>query len=180
VNDEDVTAEVDFERLFDEEAAPLLAFLTLRTGSRAIAEDVLADAFERAWRKQGKFDPRRGTRKSWLYSIARNLLTDAGRRRQAEQRAVERAESTPSEEVDSFQAVDDQDMLERASSRLSPDERDAIALRFGGELTMPEIAELIDEPLSTVEGRIYRALGKLREEIFEPAVGNGPAHSYKG
>jgi len=46
---------------------------------------------------------------------------------------------------------------------------------------MPEIGELIGEPLSTVEGRVYRALAKLRERIEpENPVGNRPSRSYKG
>jgi len=48
---------------------------------------------------------------------------------------------------------------------LSDDERLAVSLRYGADLTMPEIAKLIGEPLTTVEGRIYRALGKLRTEL---------------
>ena len=48
---------------------------------------------------------------------------------------------------------------------LSPEEREAIALRFGAELTVPEMAEALGEPLTTVEGRVYRALRKLRAEL---------------
>ena len=157
---------IDFEALFDREAAPLLGFLTLRTGDRALAEEVLADAFERAWRKQGGFDPRRGTQRSWLYSIAINISIDHLRRRQAEQRAVERtAAASPQAGVDPYGGVEDRDLLGRAAQGLSAEEREAIALRFGADLTMPEISELIGEPLSTVEGRIYRALRKLRDAI---------------
>ena len=53
------------------------------------------------------------------------------------------------------------------STALSPEEREAIALRFGAELTVPEIAEALREPLTTVEGRVYRALRKLRGELAE-------------
>ncbi len=45
---------------------------------------------------------------------------------------------------------------------LSPEEREAIALRFGADLSVPEIARLLDQPLTTIEGRVYRALRKLR------------------
>ena len=61
----------DFERLYTEEAAGLFSFLAYRTGDRALAEDLLADAFERALR--GRFNPRRGSAKTWLYSIALNF-----------------------------------------------------------------------------------------------------------
>src|ERR671927_325821 len=96
----------DFERLYAAEAAGLFSFLAYRTGDRALAEDLLADAFERALR--GKFNPRRGSAKTWLYSIA---------------------------------------------------------LRYGASLTVPEMAAVLGEPLTTVEGRVYRALRKLREAL---------------
>jgi len=54
----------EFERLFAEQAAPLLAFLTYRTGDAALAEDVLADAFERALQARARFDPRRASQKT--------------------------------------------------------------------------------------------------------------------
>ena len=56
-------------------------------------------------------------------------------------------------------------MVQRALATLSLEEREAIALRFGAELTVPEIAEALHEPLTTVEGRVYRALRKLRERL---------------
>ena len=62
-------------------------------------------------------------------------------------------------------AVDDRDLIQRALATLAPEEREAIALRYGADLTLPEIAKLIKEPLSTAEGRVYRALRKLRETL---------------
>jgi DNA-directed RNA polymerase specialized sigma24 family protein len=51
----------DFERLYADEAAGLFSFLAYRTGDRALAEDLLADAFERALRARRRFDLRRGS-----------------------------------------------------------------------------------------------------------------------
>ena len=48
---------------------------------------------------------------------------------------------------------------------LSEQEREAVALRYGGDLTAPETAKLLGEKLTTVEGRLYRALRKLRAEL---------------
>jgi RNA polymerase sigma factor (sigma-70 family) len=168
-----------FERLFDAEAQNLLAFLTLRTaGDRSLAEDILADAFERVLRKRRSFNPRRGTEKNWLYSIALNLLTDHLRRGQAERRALERAAGgDPETAADPYQGASDRDLLRRGMTVLSAEERDAVSLRFGAELTMPEIANLTGEPLSTVEGRIYRALRKLRDQVSNREVGIRPPRS---
>ena len=62
----------EFERLYAAEAAGLFSFLAYRTGDRALAEDLLADAFERALRARGRFDRRRASQKTWLYAIALN------------------------------------------------------------------------------------------------------------
>jgi RNA polymerase sigma-70 factor (ECF subfamily) len=65
--------------------------------------------------------------------------------------------------------VEHRDAVQRALAGLSAEEREAIALRFGADLTVPEMAKLLGQPLTTVEGRVYRALRKLRERM--PAEG---------
>jgi RNA polymerase sigma-70 factor (ECF subfamily) len=157
----------EFERLYEAEAQALFGFLAYRTGNRALAEDLLADTFERALRARRGFDRRRGSSKTWLYAIALNLLRDNARRHAAEGRALERAGPAAAEWSEPGDAIADRDVVQRAMGVLSPEEREAIALRFGAELTLPEIAEALREPLTTVEGRVYRALRKLRGELAE-------------
>ncbi len=157
----------DFERLFADHAAPLLAFLSYRTSDRALAEDLVAETFERALRARRRFDRRKASEKTWLYSIALNCVRDHARRRKAEHRAYERAPDlarVPDTE-EMLGAIDDRDSLGRALQALSVEEREAVALRYGAALTVPEIAKLTHEKLSTVEGRVYRALRKLRAEL---------------
>jgi RNA polymerase sigma factor (sigma-70 family) len=154
----------EFERLYAAEAAGLFAFLAYRTGDRALAEDLLAEAFERALRARGRFDRRRASSKTWLYAIALNCLRDHARRAGAEARALERA-GAPGERADPLAGVEHRDELGRALALLSDEEREAIALRFGADMTVPEIAKVLGEPLTTVEGRVYRALRKLRAEL---------------
>jgi RNA polymerase sigma factor (sigma-70 family) len=157
----------DFERLYAEHAEPLLSFLAYRTGDQTLAEDLLADTFERALRGRWRFDRRKASEKTWLYSIALNLLRDQSRRSAAGQRAVEKVMATDRDlpPVDEFGPIGDRDALYRALENLSREEREAIALRFGADLTVPEIAKLTRQKLTTVEGRVYRALGKLRDEL---------------
>jgi RNA polymerase sigma factor (sigma-70 family) len=156
----------DFERLYDEHAQALYGFLAYRTGNPALAEDLLADTFEKALRSRGRFDARRGGEKTWLYSIALNTLRDHLRRGAAAERAGERLAAGGATEVESAEDVlAARDELARALATLSDEEREAIALRYGGDLTVPEIAKLKGEKLTTVEGRVYRALRKLRERL---------------
>lgn len=159
--------EEEFERLYAEHARPLLAFLVYRTGDRALAEDLLAETFERALRARFRFDRRRGTEKSWLYTIALNCLRDQLRREKVESRALSRVGGEPDDEPSerALAGVEERDRLRRALARLSEDEREAVALRYGADLTLPEIARIKREPLTTVEGRVYRALRKLRDDL---------------
>jgi RNA polymerase sigma factor (sigma-70 family) len=155
----------DFERLYAAEAQGLFGFLAYRTGDRALAEDLLADTFERALRSRRRFDRRRGSAKTWLYTIALNLLRDHARRAAAEGRALERVGPRPAAAAEPGDAVEHRDVVQRGLATLSAEEREAIALRFGADLTVPEMAKLLDEKLTTMEGRVYRALRKLRAEL---------------
>lgn len=154
----------DFERLYDEHAAALLGFLELRLGSRAVAEDIAADAFERVLMARRRFDPRRGSARGWLYSIAVNCARDHTRRQAAEARALEQVavgESRTSSGV--LPDLEERDLVMRALDQLSDDEREAIALRYGADLTLRDIATATRAKPATVEARVYRALAKLRE-----------------
>ncbi len=155
----------DFERLYDAHAQGLFAFLTYRTGDRSLAEDLVADTFERALRARRRFDRRRGGEKAWLYAIALNRLRDHVRRQGAESRAVERTAVAPAhdEGTAALTQVEDRDSLGAALEQLSAEEREAVALRFGADLTLREIAAATGESMTTVEGRVYRGLRKLRE-----------------
>jgi RNA polymerase sigma factor (sigma-70 family) len=156
----------EFERLYEREAAGLFAFLAYRTGDRALAEDLMADAFERALRARRGFDRRRGSERTWVYAIALNALRDHGRRAAAEGRALERAAAGVTEGSSAgVEAADARDAVGRALAGLAPEEREAIALRFGAELSVPEIADVLGVPLTTAEGRVYRALRKLRPHL---------------
>ena len=155
-----------FERLYAEHVQALFGFLSYRTGDRALAEDLLADTFERALRAKRRFDPRRASEKTWLYAIALNCLRDNARRRASEGRALERIASGPNPGfADALKSFTDRDLVGRSLAVLSEQEREVIALRFGADLTVPEIAKLTKERLTTVDGRVYRALRKLREAI---------------
>ena len=160
----------DFERLYAEHAQGLFGFLVYRTGDRGLAEDLLADTFERVLRSRGRFDRRKGREKTWLYTIALNLLRDHHRRLGAEARAIEKVGPAPSAASGglNLEGVEARDTVGQALAVLSREERDAVARRFGAELTVPEMAKLTEQPLTTVEGRLYRALRKLRDELEGP------------
>lgn len=152
--------------MYEEHAESVFRFLLYRTGDRALSEDLLADTFEKVLRSRGGSQLRQGTEKSWLYTIALNCLRDGARRGKIERRALERyaAEPVPrdAEAVGSVETADETDRLQAALAGLADEEREALGLRFGGDLSVPEIAKLLGLPVTTVEGRVYRGLRKLR------------------
>lgn len=157
-----------FERLYAEHAQPLFAFLSYRVGERALAEDLLADTFERVLRAHRRFDPRKGSEKTWLYAIALNCVRDHVRRRGSEMRALERVVAGAGaghRGLAELEQVIDRDLLGRALAELRDSEREALALRFGADLSVPEIAKVTGQPLTTIEGRVYRGLRKLRAAL---------------
>jgi RNA polymerase sigma factor (sigma-70 family) len=159
--------EGDFERLYDTHAQGLFAFLAYRTGDRTLAEDLVADTFERALRARRRFDRRRGGEKAWLYAIALNLLRDHARREGAGARARERAGEPVLADPEGGlpERVERRDELRAALAQLSPQEREAVALKFAADLTLREIAAATGESMTTVEGRVYRGLRKLRQAM---------------
>lgn len=157
-----------FERLFAEHSRGLLRFLAYRTGDETLAEDLVADTFERALRARSHFDPRRGRERGWLYAIALNLLRDRNRRDVAERRALQLATPPATTIEPETDAVADRDALARALTVLTEEEREAVALRYGGDLSMAEIARLTGQRPKTAEARVYRALAKLRDALDSP------------
>jgi len=154
-----------FERVYAEHAEALLRFLIFRTGDRVLAEDLLADTFERVLRAGSRFDPRKASEKTWLYTIALNLLRDHARREGVAERALERVGPADHPGGGAFEHAEVQGDLHRALETLAPEERELMALRFGADLTLPEIAKALGERRTTVEGRFYRALRKLRGRL---------------
>ena len=157
----------EFERLYEEHAQRLFGFLMYRTGDRTLAEDVLADTFEAAFRARARFDRRRASASTWLYSIAVNRLTDLQRRAGAEERALTRVAGGTAEfaEDPGVRQLEARDALARGLADLAPEEREALALRFGADLTLKEIASVLGIPMTTAEARVYRGLRKMRDAM---------------
>jgi RNA polymerase sigma-70 factor (ECF subfamily) len=157
----------DLERLYSEHSRPLYRFLAYQTGDFSTAEDLLADTFERVLRSHRRFDPRRATEKTWLYTIAMNLVRDHRRRQGAETRALDRVGAGSGNEADdvTLDRVDQRTAVIRAVQRLAPEEREAVALRYGADLTLEATAAVLGQPRTTVESRVYRALRRLKVEL---------------
>ena len=153
-----------FAEVYEDEVWRVYAFIAYRVKSRAVAEDLTQQTFEKALRAWAKFDPDRASPGTWLTSIARNLLIDHYRRDRSDLRVsdpslAEQIEAPP--EDDGRFGLDPE--LERALATLGEREREVIALRFGADLTGPEIAEMTGLTLANVQQILSRSLRRLRE-----------------
>src|SRR4051794_8904537 len=161
----------DIERLFAEHAQALYAFVVYRTGDRSVAEEVVGDTFERLVATRRRFDPRKGGERTWIYTIALNLVRDQQRRSGSERRALERVRhghDAAAASDDPLVRVEDRDRLYRALNTLKPEEREVLALRYGADLRLKDIAKLTQTPVSTVHERLQRGLRDLHQQLEQP------------
>jgi RNA polymerase sigma-70 factor (ECF subfamily) len=151
--------------LYEEHVWGVYGFFGYRVGSRTDAEDLTQLTFERALRAWGRFDPERASARTWLMSIAGNLLIDHYRRERS--RAHEPIEHHLSrrELISEVADIGLSPEIAVALEELGDRERELIALRFGGDLTGPEIADLTGLSLANVQQILSRSLRKLRAEL---------------
>jgi RNA polymerase sigma factor (sigma-70 family) len=129
------------------------------TGRRALADDVAADAFERAFAALARFDDRRPFM-PWLHRIVVNRALDLLR---AERRIVGGDLALESLEAPGLDEQGDADLLD-AVQALPLQRRAVVILRYGVGMTPAEIATVLDVPVGTVHSRLARALDQLRDE----------------
>lgn len=161
----------EFARIYETEVEYVYGFHAYRTGFREVAEDLTQTTFERALAAWDRFDSNRASPRTWLLAIANNLLADHYRR--SEHRLNRRFSDTELE-GDAFQDPTSRDSdleisagLANALGELDERSRRLIALRFGADLTGPEIAEMTELSLANVQQILSRAIRQLRE-LLDP------------
>ena len=161
-----------FEALYRSSRDDVHAYVMTLLRDRSAAEDVTAQAFERAYRRRRTFDRRRGEERAWLFGIARNAALDELRRRQRLSTLV--AEPEASRDEDDRAIADEDDLaLRRAAIRaalatLSARDREVIALKFHGGLSNAELAGVLGVSASNAGTILHRSVQKLRRAIGAP------------
>ena len=165
---EAASPEAAFEALYRGTVDDLFAYVATLVRDRGAAEEVVAVAFERAFRRFATFDPRRGSARQWLFGIARNAALDELRRRR-------RGAALAADPADLPLAADDEaDPVRRAAVRsalggLAPRERELVALKFVAGLDNAEIGAVLGISASNAGTRLHRALHRLREACLAPS-----------
>ncbi|MBX7546985.1 sigma-70 family RNA polymerase sigma factor [Streptomyces sp. NPDC055966] len=161
--------------LYAEHAGPLFHYaLRLTSGDRQWAEDVVQETLLRAWRHPAAFEPRRGSARAWLFTVARHLVIDAHRARQARPAetggdALDRVAERTAGEDRIEQALQSWAVAD-AVRTLSADHRAVLVETYYRGRTMAEAADVLGIPLGTVKSRTYYALHALRLALQERGI----------
>jgi RNA polymerase sigma-70 factor (ECF subfamily) len=144
-------------------------------GDRALAEEVVQEVFLRLWDNPDRFDPGRGSLRSYLLAQCHGRSVDVVRsessRRAREERDHQRqAESGYDLEHEVWDIVVG-DQVRDALAALPGGERQAIELAYFGGHTYKEVATMLGEPEGTVKTRIRSGLKRLRSGLAEAGVG---------
>jgi RNA polymerase sigma-70 factor (ECF subfamily) len=173
-----------FETLMRRHRTPIHSFLCRQVGDRARAEDLTQEAFLRVVKARHDWEPRAAVR-TWLFTIARHLAADEGRRQvhraTAPLDAARPGERSPAERVPDparrpDEAAGDAELrprLEAALAGLPPEQREVFLLREHAGLSFPEIAEATGVNENTVKSRMRYALLGLRDRLAALGVSPG-------
>jgi RNA polymerase sigma factor (sigma-70 family) len=156
--------------LYDRYASVAMGVAVRVVSDRELAEDLVHDAYVAVWQKIDRFDPSRGSLRSWLLTIVRNRAIDRLRGTrpsievgEADEQSLLRTGANPTWEatVQRRSAAE----LREALAQLPDEQRQAVELAYFGGRTYREIAVLTGVPQGTANGRLRLALAKLRDSL---------------
>ncbi len=172
-----------FDAIVDEYQRRLYGFALRMTGNREDAEEIVQDAFVRAYRALGKMpaEQRRGLRlQPWLYTITLNVTRNRLRTKRPSNVALDaltdpdallkHSDERPARPETIVEQNADVAAVEQALLQLPMHLRAAATLRFIEGRSHPEIAEILHQPIGTVKSHVHRAVRILRR-ILGPQVG---------
>lgn len=163
-------------RALDEEAlatihetyyGPLFRYLLYRVGDRQAAEDLTSEVFVRFLSAIRDKSAPQNTLRGWLYGVASNLANDY-HRRQYRSKQVSLDERVPSNQVEPSEWVGNTlrwQQVQTAMEDLTDDQREVLALRFGQELAIRDVARLLNKSEGAVKQLQVRAIAALTERL---------------
>ena len=141
----------------------VFGYLLYLTRDRSLADDLSGATFEKALRQWARFDPRRGTARTWLLGIARSTALDWFRAEARRHRREAAAAQPEAQEAAFLEGLSPE--LQSALATLSAGEREVIALRIVIELDGEQTARVLGISPTAVSTRLSRALTKLEEKV---------------
>jgi len=156
-----------FASVAESELDAVHGYLLFLTGNRSVAEDLTGETFERAFRAWRRFDPWRGSSRAWLCKIARHAALDHFR---SEERRLRREERYARGAGEADEQAWGEGPLPSTLGKLSPAEREVVALRVLLELDGPTSARLLGISQTACSTRLSRALKRLEELMSDARV----------
>lgn len=167
------TGEACFNEAYAAHRQALHAYLFGRTGENELTLELLQETFLRAWRHVHVLE---GMEKSqhqyWLFSIAKNLLTDHYRKQSTrstiDQQLQNEAVATAASPQTPHEALVDQEQMRQvdtAIQQLPEDLRMVLLMQVLGEMNSTEIGRVLDRPAGTVRYQLSAARKKLAEQL---------------
>lgn len=158
----------DVVSAYDDHGRELYAFALHALGDRAQAEECVQDTFVRAWRARTTYRPDRASVRTWLFAIARNLVTDTLRARQRWPRPVDAARTEDrADPADDVRASLDRLLVAEALTRLSDEHRQVIVQVQLNGMSYEELSRVTQVPVATLRTRMYYGLRSLRTALKE-------------
>ena len=133
-------------------------------GDRNEAEDATQDALVRAWQSVGSLRDPAGFQ-AWFDRILVNICRDRLRRRRRITFTPIDPDSAQGDEFDPFRTILNRDLVGRAMTGLSADERLVVVVHYWADLTLDGVAERLGWPVGTVKSRLHHALNEIRRAI---------------
>jgi|ERR1041385_1475796 RNA polymerase sigma-70 factor (ECF subfamily) len=152
-----------FADLYEEHFERVYAYVVRRVCDRSEAQDITADVFQQALANIGRFEWRGAPFAAWLYRIAANAVADHFQRKSRQSSAPPPSQSSTDED---YEDVERRAALFRLVNRLPPDQRRVIAMRFGEEKSIREIAQEIGRSEGAVKQLQWRGLQSLRAQMI--------------
>jgi RNA polymerase sigma-70 factor (ECF subfamily) len=162
-----------FAPLYERYVDQIFAYVLTLTQNRELAEDVTAATFARAVEELPRFEWRGVPYSAWLYRVAANLVARDRRRPGWIELTPQLGDDAPSPE-DAVVREDRAAEVRAAVAGLPTDQRQAVLLRFGGELRNREIAEIMGRSEGAVKLLTFRALTTLRRRLGAPLPAERP------
>jgi RNA polymerase sigma-70 factor, ECF subfamily len=169
-------SEAAYRDLVARYATPAVNFIYRFIRDRALAEDLAQEGFLRVYQRLNTYDPQRKF-SSWFFQVLRNITIDylrVNRVRTASLDELEdeghRGAAADRESVSPEQAAQQGELafaMEGALSRIRPEYREVVVLRYQEGFTHPEIAEILGLPSGTVKTYLHRARKELAEILSE-------------
>jgi RNA polymerase sigma-70 factor (ECF subfamily) len=173
----------NFERVVDDYQRRLYGFALRMTGNREDAEEIVQDAFVRAFRALGKMSEEQRAElrlQPWLYTITLNVTRNRLRSKRPTNVALDsladpdallnETQEGPEQPEQVVERGTDVELVEQALLQLPMHLRAAATLRFIEGRSHPEIAEILNQPIGTVKSHVHRAVRILRR-ILGPQLG---------